>query len=1222
MWDKQWRHFTKSAATPANAETIRLETVWSNSPEVVNTFRYDTLGHLISESQDITGHPQRTTHYGWSAGGVQKEVQYPATGKRCITNLSGRNVADTGLKVTRELDKMSKPLKVSYAEPGSDKPELLASQMLYDSVDGLPRTTHMKALKSVSRHRVGMQLSEHLPVSLKEETDIRAGKSHHRVIAVDDNGQRHPRQFMREHRREWPYDADRIKYVDCKRIVGKNVLHESGMKVLNVTQFTQTEHHLETNSKSRKSENRVFSQRIDGKQPLKHMRGAGKNKRKSVHTTSLNGLGAVTRVTQRHTNSYSLAPEDQRRRDLKVNKAAPLTLPTYPSGWTFAEPGATTGMAAEGPFIDRNVFGQPVAVSDAEGATFRLTHDAGGRVVLKDTPSQIKVDRDRDADVVIDVVGGDQPTAVTSASRVHARVADVIDAIRFARRDYSYAKRNARILVRIHPGVLESKARVFRWMSFRDLWVHKHITFEELGPPKWEDDGFQGDHVDIPNATFRGFRFRENIWLEKHASNVVFDGCTFEDGLVCRASENVTVQNCIIRGPIEIRDPLTEENRTDDNYVFAHNIFDVESPRDPIAVKFPLDPSLGQPTYMTITAYNNIVIRRDANDKGHLVIGDTVWPNGKRIKRMFVRRKAPFNDTIRRRDYPEEMFDLLCEAAYNGSLNVDRGTGDVPPMPGYGQPALWDKNGYLRDWRNPTPGPIEALGPQRADRVIRRYVYGGGQLVQRETYRDRYDEILEITRTIQTAPGTSAPVAWHDSDGVIDVQMRDRKGMPLWTYRAREGKYSWDYTPDLTHASDRQREHLANMDVDPYWENNCRRSGILAPLPLPGGKRYMDYPAWHLRAIESDHLMGRRGVLGWNRATVDQQLMLPGSLEMIEGAEPAWYEKMLANAYENPWQTAGYIAGGAVLVVGGVVVTVMTGGFAGFVIGGAIAGFGMGFGMTGAITNDFGAAFQAGAIGAIAGAVGGAASFGVLGAFGGASAVGGMSLLSQMGVGALAGGAGGFTGGFAGGTLGTRFMGGQSWGDSLYSGLQTGAKGALYGAAFGAAVPLAIAGGRALGRGAGRLVRRLRGHASANRQLRLPTTKSLDGGTLGETDWQGNVTLRAGMSREMQRRVLLHESVHRSLTARSGRLASYRQALTRAGYSRSHLLRGVEEMLAEGYSVYRTTGSIAQAISQGFRYPFAESYVNAARFAVEAAGYSVALGGMAVGGYYLAGGNQ
>ena len=290
-------------------------------------------------------------------------------------------------------------------------------------------------------------------------------------------------------------------------------------------------------------------------------------------------------------------------------------------------------------------------------------------------------------------------------------------------------------------------------------------------------------------------------------------------------------------------------------------------------------------------------------------------------------------------------------------------------MPGHPQPAIWDKDGYLRDWRNPTPGPIEALAPQRADRVTRRYVYGGSQLVQRETYRDRNSSVPEITRTIPTAPGTSAPVAWLDSDGVIDVQMKDRHGLPFWTYRARAGRRPFD--------------------VSDQWEQECSGSGVLAPLPLPGGSRYMDYPAWHLRAIEGDYLMGRRGVFGWEGRTGDYQLLIGGPQSVPQQLELSWSERMLLNAYENPWQTAGYIAGGVVLVVGGVALTIVTGGaFLGMVAGGAIAGFGMGFGMIGAITNDLDAAMRAGGIGALAGAVGGAAAYGVGGLLGaGASAV-------------------------------------------------------------------------------------------------------------------------------------------------------------------------------------------------------------------------------------------
>ena len=171
------------------------------------------------------------------------------------------------------------------------------------------------------------------------------------------------------------------------------------------------------------------------------------------------------------------------------------------------------------------------------------------------------------------------------------------------------------------------------------------------------------------------------------------------------------------------------------------------------------------------------------------------------------------------------------------------------------------------------------------------------------------------------------------------------------------------------------------------------------------------------------------------------------------------------------------MAAGAVLVIGGVVITVVTAGagapLAGLIIGGAVAGFGMGFGVTGALTNDFGAAVQAGAIGAVAGGLAGAASYGAMGLAAAGLGLGAASAsttalvnpLARLGAQVLMGGAGGaaggFVGGFAGGTLGG-LSAGQSWGEALESGCEAAVTGAIGGGVLGAAVPLVAVALRAL----------------------------------------------------------------------------------------------------------------------------------------------------------------
>jgi hypothetical protein len=134
------------------------------------------------------------------------------------------------------------------------------------------------------------------------------------------------------------------------------------------------------------------------------------------------------------------------------------------------------------------------------------------------------------------------------------------------------------------------------------------------------------------------------------------------------------------------------------------------------------------------------------------------------------------------------------------------------------------------------------------------------------------------------------------------------------------------------------------------------------------------------------------------------------------------------------------------------------------------------------------------------------------------------------------------------------------------------------------------------------------------RELRMPHYANLSPRTLGETDWTGNIRLNKGLSWSTQRETLLHESVHKYLTAKSGPFVEFRQWLTMQGYTKSHLLRGVEEMLAQGYASYRTSGSLGKAIGEGFAFPFTRGYVTPFRFTLEG---GVAIGGTVSVGWWL-----
>jgi hypothetical protein len=259
-----------------------------------------------------------------------------------------------------------------------------------------------------------------------------------------------------------------------------------------------------------------------------------------------------------------------------------------------------------------------------------------------------------------------------------------------------------------------------------------------------------------------------------------------------------------------------------------------------------------------------------------------------------------------------------------------------------------------------------------------------------------------------------------------------------------------------------------------------RNSGLLRPAPYPTW-RFIDYEPWFVRMLEPDVLLGRRGVLGWDRHTIDRGVIVPWP-------QPTWWDKLTywwhSLDWNDPW-TYVYMGAGLLIVAIGIAVSVLTFGLAtpfllaGMAASGALIGAGVSFGMVGMSTHDIGQAARSAGIGAIGGAIGGLAAGGAMAGVAGAlgfsagmaigtgGAVAGNAVQAMMHAGILAQvalcGVGGAAGGFAGGVAGT-LASGQGWSAALESGM----RGAALGAALGIGLPIAGAGLRALGRGIGR----------------------------------------------------------------------------------------------------------------------------------------------------------
>jgi hypothetical protein len=127
-------------------------------------------------------------------------------------------------------------------------------------------------------------------------------------------------------------------------------------------------------------------------------------------------------------------------------------------------------------------------------------------------------------------------------------------------------------------------------------------------------------------------------------------------------------------------------------------------------------------------------------------------------------------------------------------------------------------------------------------------------------------------------------------------------------------------------------------------------------------------------------------------------------------------------------------------------------------------------------------------------------------------------------------------------------------------------------------------------------------------QLRLSRPGSIPGGALGDTDAYGVIRVARNQSLTEQRLTLLHELVHRYLSPRVGPLRQFRAELRMAGYTRSALLRYLEEALAEGYAQLRING-LAQAV-QALRFPLEGGYVVVSQLVAE----GQAIGTIVMGG--------
>lgn len=130
----------------------------------------------------------------------------------------------------------------------------------------------------------------------------------------------------------------------------------------------------------------------------------------------------------------------------------------------------------------------------------------------------------------------------------------------------------------------------------------------------------------------------------------------------------------------------------------------------------------------------------------------------------------------------------------------------------------------------------------------------------------------------------------------------------------------------------------------------------------------------------------------------------------------------------------------------------------------------------------------------------------------------------------------------------------------------------------------------------------------AGNQLQISRPAQIAGGSLGETTAYGAIRVARNQSLSEQRVTLFHELVHRYFSPRTGPFRKLRAEISMSAYSRSALLRYLEEALAEGYGQLHVYG-LAKALS-AIRFPLNGGYVTISQLTAE----GVAMGTITLGG--------
>ena len=119
-------------------------------------------------------------------------------------------------------------------------------------------------------------------------------------------------------------------------------------------------------------------------------------------------------------------------------------------------------------------------------------------------------------------------------------------------------------------------------------------------------------------------------------------------------------------------------------------------------------------------------------------------------------------------------------------------------------------------------------------------------------------------------------------------------------------------------------------------------------------------------------------------------------------------------------------------------------------------------------------------------------------------------------------------------------------------------------------------------------------------------------GEMGFTSQWGDIHVTSTLPLVEKRLTLYHELVHSVLSPKLYLFRDFRATLSQNGYAASHLLRFLEELLCETYSLLRVNGFKSRNLIDGIAFPIRGQYTTISAMGSEASG--LLLGPINVGG--------